>query len=201
MCITSILCFPYHIKLQQIPTVQSFCQCSFYHFPTQTMGNLFHNYSKICWGILIGLAASLMLSILWLNLLRLSTSFTVWITIIVIFVLQGFGNFFFLVGFQLLYQLIDFSFNLAFWICFTRFTELKDLHSQSNYQTLEKVSSIMNLGSYLELTQTWVAFLIILGSSMVIILLSLILFRNRIPSAIALISHASKYVEEIFVRI
>lgn len=82
-------------------------------------------------------------------------------------------------------------FFLGFWYCFTRYTELKEFPGANN-QTLAQIAFTTNLGTYLELKETWLAFVIILGISMVVILLMLIFLRNRIRIAIALIGHASK---------
>ena len=80
--------------------------------------------------------------------------------------------------------------NLGFWYCFTRYSALKEM--PANNQTLAQIAFTTNLGTYLELTETWLAFVIILGISMAVILLMLIFLRNRIRIAIALIGHASK---------
>jgi choline transporter-like protein 2/4/5 len=65
----------------------------------------------------------------------------------------------------------------------------------ANNQTLAQIAFTTNLCPYFELTETWLAFVIILGISMAVIVLRLIYLRNRIRLAIALIGHASKYVE------
>lgn len=63
---------------------------------------------------------------------------------------------------------------------------------QSN-QTLAQIAFTTNLENYLALSETWMAFLVILGISLAIMILVLIFLRNRIRIAIALIQHASKY--------
>ncbi len=61
-------------------------------------------------------------------------------------------------------------------------------------QTLAQIAFTTKLDTYLKMSETWLAFLIILGILMVIIILMLIFLRNRIRIAIALIGHASKSV-------
>jgi len=90
--------------------------------------------------------------------------------------------------------LIHLLFDLGFWYCFTRYTELKDF-PEANNQTLAQIAFTTNFAAYLELRETWLAFLIILGISMIVIVLMVIFLRNRIRIAIALIRYASKYVE------
>lgn len=140
----------------------------------QTFDRIFQDYSETWWIILIGLAISMLISLFWIVLMRFVAGPMVWLSIIGILALQGVG----------------------FWYCFMRYTELKDLPGANN-QTLAQIAFTTNLGTYLELRETWLAFLIILGISMAVIVLMLIFLRNRIRIAIALIGHASKAVGSI----
>ncbi|KAI9562773.1 hypothetical protein GHT06_010227 [Daphnia sinensis] len=140
----------------------------------QTFDRIFQDYSETWWIILIGLAISMIISLFWIVLMRFAAGPMVWLSIIGILALQGVG----------------------FWYCFERYSELKDVQGGSN-QTLAQMAFTTNLGTYLELKETWLAFLIILGISMTVIILMLIFLRNRIRIAIALIGHASKAVGSI----
>ncbi|XP_046448873.1 choline transporter-like protein 2 isoform X1 [Daphnia pulex] len=140
----------------------------------QTFDRIFQDYSETWWIILIGLAVSMIISLFWIVLMRFAAGFMVWLSILAILALQGFG----------------------FWYCFTRYTELKEFPGGNN-QTLAQIAFTTNLGTYLELKETWLAFVIILGISMVVIVLMLIFLRNRIRIAIALIGHASKAVASL----
>jgi solute carrier family 44 (choline transporter-like protein), member 2/4/5 len=84
-------------------------------------------------------------------------------------------------------------FDLGFWYCFTRYTELKNFPGANN-QTLAQIAFTTNFAAYLELRETWLAFLIILGISFAVFVLMLIVLRNRTRIAIAFIGHASKYI-------
>jgi choline transporter-like protein 2/4/5 len=91
--------------------------------------------------------------------------------------------------------LIHLLFNLGFWFCFTRYSELEEFPG-ANKLTLAQIAFATNLGTYSALTKTLLAFVIILGISMAAIVVMLIFLRNRIRIAIALIGHVSKYVEK-----
>jgi choline transporter-like protein 2/4/5 len=68
--------------------------------------------------------------------------------------------------------------------------KLKDVDGAN--ESLTQVAFTTNLETYLQLRQTWLAFLILLGISIVVILLTLIFLRNRIRIAISLIGQGSK---------
>ena len=115
----------------------------------------------------------------------------VWFSILAVLVLQGVGNFLFhLFGRATRLQIVVCP--IGCWYCWTRYVELKNFPSAN--QTLAQIAFTTNLDTYLKMSETWLAFLIILGVSMVIIILMLIFLRNRIRIAIALIGHASKSV-------
>lgn len=60
----------------------------------QTFDRIFQDYSETWWMILIGLAISMLISLFWIALMRFAAGFMVWLSIVAILVLQGFGNFF-----------------------------------------------------------------------------------------------------------
>ena len=70
--------------------------------------------------------------------------------------------------------------------------KLKDVEGAN--ESLTQVAFTTNFETYLQLRQTWLAFLILLGISIVVILITLIFLRNRIRIAISLIGQGSKYV-------
>lgn len=62
------------------------------------------------------------------------------------------------------FPLINFLFNLGFWLCLVRYMEPQNIPGACN-KTLAQVAFKTNLGSYLELRETFLALLIILGTS------------------------------------
>ena len=68
--------------------------------------------------------------------------------------------------------------------------KLKDVDGSN--ESLTHVAFTTNLETYLQLRQTWLAFLILLGISIVVILITLIFLRYRIRIAISLIGQGSK---------
>ena len=151
--------------------------------------------------ILIGLAISMIVSFLWILIMRFAAGVMVWISIIAIFVLQGAGEHLWLLILQ-----SDSAFNWSMrwiflngsslfvgcWFCFKQYRELDNVESANQSPT--QIVFTTNLSSYLAMKQTWMIFLIVLAVTMALTLLALIFLRNRIRIAIALIGQGSKWV-------
>lgn len=129
---------------------------------------IFQDYANVWWVILICLAVTMVISFLWILLMRYVAGVMVWLSIVVILALQCFG----------------------LWYCYARYDELSGEPGAN--QSLTQVAFTTNMESYLALRETWLAFLILLAISLVIILITLIFLRNRIRIAIALIGQGSK---------
>lgn len=63
------------------------------NFSSQTFDRIFQDYSETWWIILIGLAVSMIISLFWIVLMRFAAGFMVWLSILAILALQGFGKF------------------------------------------------------------------------------------------------------------
>ncbi|XP_032776973.2 choline transporter-like 2 [Daphnia magna] len=137
------------------------------------LDRIFQEFSKTWWVILIGLAISMIMSFFWIVLMRFAAGLMIWLSIAFILVLQGVGT----------------------WYCFKCYTELKDF-PEANNQTLAENESATNL-----ITSSgrsiWQIIAIFLCIFMAFTILMLIVLRNRIRMAIALINHASNAVGDI----
>uniref|UniRef100_A0A8C5N9N6 Choline transporter-like protein n=1 Tax=Gouania willdenowi TaxID=441366 RepID=A0A8C5N9N6_GOUWI len=120
--------------------------------------------------ILRGLLIAMLVSLLFLLLLRFIAPVMVWLLIIGVLGAGAYG----------IYH------------CYWEY----DKHKK-NSATITDLGFTTNFNSYLQVQETWLAFLIILSIVEAILLLMLIFLRNRIRIAIALIQESSKAVGHI----
>ncbi|KAM9099619.1 choline transporter-like protein 2 isoform X2 [Sarcophilus harrisii] len=131
---------------------------------------VFEDYTVSWYWILIGLVIAMALSLIFIVLLRFLAGIMIWIMIVMVILVLGYGIFH----------------------CYMEYSRLRgeagsdvsigDLGFQTDFRV------------YLHLRQTWLAFMIILCVLELIIILLLIFLRKRILIAIALIKEASRAV-------
>ncbi|KAM5146669.1 choline transporter-like protein 4 isoform 2-T2 [Mantella aurantiaca] len=129
---------------------------------------IFEDFAKSWSWILIALAIAMLVSLLFLILLRFTAGFLVWILIIGVIGVIAYG----------IYH------------CYMEYS--------TSTLTFNEVSfNINNLSAYTHVKETWLAILIVLAVVEVILLLLLLFLRKRILIAIALIKEASKAIGHI----
>ncbi|XP_008279347.1 choline transporter-like protein 4 isoform X2 [Stegastes partitus] len=126
---------------------------------------IFEDFASSWPWILVGLLIAMMVSLLFLLLLRFTAPIMVWVLIIGVLVAGAYG----------------------IWHCYWEYDNFKHI-------TISDVGFTTNFKTYLEVQETWLAFLIIISVVEGILLLTLIFLRNRIRIAIALIQESNKAI-------
>ncbi|XP_076006074.1 choline transporter-like protein 4 [Genypterus blacodes] len=140
-------------------------------FNAQEIGvRIFEDFASAWPWILIGLLIAMVVSMLFLLLLRFTAPVMVWVLIVGVLAAGAYG----------------------IWHCYWEY----DSH-KSNPTSITDVGFTTNFQVYLEVQETWLAFLIIISIAEGIILLTLIFLRTRILIAIALIQESSKAVSHM----
>ncbi|XP_060226250.1 choline transporter-like protein 2 isoform X1 [Meriones unguiculatus] len=134
---------------------------------------IFEDFTVSWYWIVIGLVIAMVLSLLFIILLRYLAGIMVWVMIVMVILVLGYGIFH----------------------CYMEYSRLRgeagadislvDLGFQTDFRV------------YLHLRQTWMAFMIILSILEAVIILLLIFLRKRILIAIALIKEASRAVGHV----
>uniref|UniRef100_A0A4W5PE63 Choline transporter-like protein n=1 Tax=Hucho hucho TaxID=62062 RepID=A0A4W5PE63_9TELE len=136
----------------------------------QVAMKIFEDYTQSWYWILIGLVIAMLISLLFIVLLRFLAGIMVWVMIVMVILVIGYG-------------IVH---------CSMEYVSLKS-EAGSNV-TLKDLGFQTDVSVYLHIRQTWLAFIIILAIVEVIIILLLIFLRNRILIAIALIKEASRAI-------
>ncbi|XP_055975855.1 choline transporter-like protein 2 isoform X2 [Sorex fumeus] len=131
---------------------------------------IFEDYTVSWYWIIIGLVIAMLLSLLFIVLLRFLAGIMVWVMIVMVILVLGYGIFH----------------------CYMEYARLRG--EAGSDVSLVDLGFQTDLRVYLHLRQTWMAFMIILSILEVIIILLLIFLRKRILIAIALIKEASRAV-------
>ncbi|XP_032484899.1 choline transporter-like protein 2 isoform X1 [Phocoena sinus] len=131
---------------------------------------IFEDYTVSWYWIIIGLVIAMVLSLLFIVLLRFLAGIMVWVMIVMVILVLGYGIFH----------------------CYMEYARLRG--EAGSDISLVDLGFQTDLRVYLHLRQTWMAFMIILSVLEVIIILLLIFLRKRILIAIALIKEASRAV-------
>uniref|UniRef100_A0A671W400 Choline transporter-like protein n=1 Tax=Sparus aurata TaxID=8175 RepID=A0A671W400_SPAAU len=126
---------------------------------------IFEDFASSWPWILIGLLIAMVVSMLFLLLLRFTAPVMVWVLIIGL---------------------------LGIWHCYWEYEN----HRQ-NSATISEIGFTTNFQVYLQVQETWLAFLIIISVAEAIILLTIIFLRTRILIAIALIQESSKAISHM----
>ncbi|XP_035038626.1 choline transporter-like protein 4 isoform X1 [Hippoglossus stenolepis] len=131
---------------------------------------IFEDFASSWPWILIGLLIAMVVSLLFLLLLRFTAPVMVWVLIVGVLAAGAYG----------------------IWHCYWEYDNYK-----KNSATISDIGFTTNFNVYLQVQETWLAFLIILSVMEAIILLTLIFLRNRIRIAIALIQESSKAISHM----
>ncbi|XP_045401800.1 choline transporter-like protein 2 isoform X4 [Lemur catta] len=131
---------------------------------------IFEDYTVSWYWIVIGLVIAMVMSLLFIILLRFLAGIMVWVMIVMVILVLGYGIFH----------------------CYMEYSRLRG--EAGSDVSLADLGFQTDLRVYLHLRQTWMAFMIILSILEVIIVLLLIFLRKRILIAIALIKEASRAV-------
>uniref|UniRef100_A0A672G477 Choline transporter-like protein n=1 Tax=Salarias fasciatus TaxID=181472 RepID=A0A672G477_SALFA len=136
----------------------------------QVVMKIFEDYTQSWYWILIGLVIAMLLSLLFIVLLRFLAGIMVWIMVALVIIVIGYGIFH----------------------CYMEYAALKGEPGAD--VTLQDLGFQADFTVYLQIRQTWLAFMIILAIVEVIIILLLIFLRKRLLIAIALIKEASRAI-------
>ncbi|KAG7256412.1 hypothetical protein CRUP_021422 [Coryphaenoides rupestris] len=128
---------------------------------------IFEDFASAWPWILLGLVISMLVSMLFLLLLRFTAPVMVWVLIIGLLGAGAYG----------------------IWHCYWEYDNYKSMSA-----SIHDIGFTTNLQVYLQTQETWLAFLIIISVAEAIILLTVIFLRTRILIAIALIQEASRAV-------
>ncbi|XP_062978452.1 choline transporter-like protein 4 [Elgaria multicarinata webbii] len=128
---------------------------------------IFEDITRSWYWILIGLLIALVLSLLFLLLLRFTAGVLVWILIVGVLAVIAYG----------IYH------------CYMEYSELNKKGA-----TIQTLGFTTNVAAYGSVKETWLAALIVLCVTEAILLLSLLFLRKRIFIAIALIKEASRAI-------
>uniref|UniRef100_A0ABM5FHK6 Choline transporter-like protein n=1 Tax=Pogona vitticeps TaxID=103695 RepID=A0ABM5FHK6_9SAUR len=128
---------------------------------------IFEDFTRTWYWILIELLIAMVLSLLFLVLLRFTAGFLVWILILGVLVVIAYG----------IYH------------CYMEYSELNKTGA-----TIQNVGFTTNWSMYGHVKETWLAALIILCVVEAILLLTLLFLRKRILIALALIREASRAI-------
>ncbi|XP_061475437.1 choline transporter-like protein 4 [Rhineura floridana] len=128
---------------------------------------IFEDFTRSWYWILIGLLIAMVLSLIFLLLLRFTAGILVWILIVGLLGVIAYG-------------------------IYHCYMEYRDLDKKG--ATIQSIGFTTNLSVYSSVKETWLAALIILCVVEVILLLTLLFLRSQILIAIALIREASKAV-------
>ncbi|XP_076977939.1 choline transporter-like protein 2 isoform X2 [Tamandua tetradactyla] len=131
---------------------------------------VFEDYTVSWYWIVIGLVIAMVMSLLFIVLLRFLAGIMVWVMIVMVILVLGYGIFH----------------------CYMEYSRLRG--EAGSDISLVDLGFQTDLRVYLHLRQTWIAFMIILSILELIIILLLIFLRKRILIAIALIKEASRAV-------
>ncbi|MEQ2241149.1 hypothetical protein ILYODFUR_022427 [Ilyodon furcidens] len=136
----------------------------------QVAMRIFEDYTQSWHWILLGLVIAMVVSLIFIVLLRFLAAVMVWVMIVLVILVIGYGIFH----------------------CYFEYANLKGEPGAD--VTIRDLGLQTDFSVYLQIRQTWLAFMIILAIVEFIIILLLVFLRKRILIAIALIKEASKSV-------
>lgn len=131
---------------------------------------IFEDFASSWPWILVALVIAMVVSLLFLLLLRFTAPVMVWVLIIGVLGAGAYG----------------------IWHCYWEYDNYKKMSA-----TINDIGFTTNFNSYLQVQETWLAILIIIAIVEAILLLTLIFLRKRILIAIALIQESSKAVSHM----
>ncbi|TRY92366.1 hypothetical protein DNTS_014100 [Danionella cerebrum] len=134
---------------------------------------IFEDFTQSWHWILLGLVFAMLVSLIFILLLRCLAGVMVWVMIILVVIVIGYGIFH----------------------CYMQYASLKG--QAGSDVTIKDLGLQTDFSVYLQIQQTWLAFMIILCIVEVVILLLLIFLRKRLLIAIALIKEASRAIAHV----
>ncbi|KAK1886760.1 Choline transporter-like protein 2 [Dissostichus eleginoides] len=139
----------------------------------QVAMRIFEDYTQSWHWILLGLVIAMLVSLVFIVLLRFLAGIMIWVMIVLVILVIGYGIFH----------------------CYMEFASLKG--EPGSNVTIRDLGLQTDFSVYLQIRQTWLAFMIILAIVEFFIILLLIFLRKRIMIAIALIKEASRAVGHV----
>ncbi|XP_032971848.1 choline transporter-like protein 5 isoform X1 [Rhinolophus ferrumequinum] len=134
---------------------------------------LFEDYATTWYWILMGLIIAMLLSWIFLILLRFTAGFLFWVFMSGVIGVIGYG----------------------IWHCYKEYNSLRG--HQNSHLTIYDIGIQTDISMYLQLRQTWLTFMIILCILEALVILTLIFLRNRIRISIALLKEGSKAIRYV----
>ncbi|XP_074835568.1 choline transporter-like protein 2 isoform X4 [Carettochelys insculpta] len=138
---------------------------------------IFEDYTVSWYWIIIGLVIAMVISLIFIVLLRFLAGIMIWAIIVLVILVLGYG-------------IVH---------CYMEYAQLKG--EAGSDVSLKDLGLQTDLRVYLHLRQTWLAFMIILCLIEVIVILLLIFLRKRILISIALIKEASRAIGHIMMSL
>ncbi|KAK7929561.1 hypothetical protein WMY93_005956 [Mugilogobius chulae] len=139
----------------------------------QVAMRIFEDYTQSWHWILLGLLIAMVVSLIFIVLLRFLAGIMVWVMIVLVILVIGYGIFH----------------------CYMEFASLKG--EPGSDVTIRDLGLQTDFSVYLQIRQTWLAFMIILCIVEFVIILLLIFLRKRLLIAIALIKEASRAIGHV----
>ncbi|XP_073090238.1 choline transporter-like protein 5 isoform X3 [Manis javanica] len=137
----------------------------------RTIGmKVFEDYATTWYWILIGLTIAMLLSWLFVILLRFTAAFLFWVLMLGVLGIIGYG----------------------IWHCYREYSILQG--KPNSHLTIYDIGIQTDISLYFQLKQTWFAFLIILCIVEALVILMLIFLRERIRISIVLLKEGSKAI-------
>ncbi|KAI1883110.1 hypothetical protein AGOR_G00241860 [Albula goreensis] len=131
---------------------------------------IFEDYANSWYWILIALVIAMVVSLIFILLLRFTAGFLLWVIIFGVIAMVAYG----------------------IWHCYWEFVTL---HGKPDADvTISDIGFQTDFRVYLELSQTWLVFMISLSVTELTIVMMLIFLRNRVRIAIALLKEGSKAI-------
>ncbi|XP_051563682.1 choline transporter-like protein 2 isoform X2 [Myxocyprinus asiaticus] len=134
---------------------------------------IFEDYTQSWHWILLGLVIAMLVSLIFILLLRCLAGVMIWVMIIMVILVIGYGIFH----------------------CYMQYASLKG--QAGSDVTIKDLGLQTDFSVYFQIQQTWLAFMIILCIVEVVIILLLIFLRKRLFIAIALIKEASRAIGHV----
>ncbi|XP_051568187.1 choline transporter-like protein 2 isoform X1 [Myxocyprinus asiaticus] len=134
---------------------------------------IFEDYTQSWHWILLGLVIAMLVSLIFILLLRCLAGVMIWVMIFMVILVIGYGIFH----------------------CYMQYASLKGLAGSD--VTIKDLGLQTDFSVYLQIQQTWLAFMIILCIVEVVIILLLVFLRKRLLIAIALIKEASRAIGHV----
>uniref|UniRef100_A0A8C7FD49 Choline transporter-like protein n=1 Tax=Oncorhynchus kisutch TaxID=8019 RepID=A0A8C7FD49_ONCKI len=133
---------------------------------------IFEDYANSWYWILIGLVITMVVSLAFILLLRFTAGVLLWLIIFGVIAVVGYG----------------------IWHCYWEFSTLRGKPHGDGDVTISDIGFQTDFRVYLQLSQTWLIFMICLSVIEAVIIIILIFLRRRVRIAIALLKEGSRAI-------